>query len=128
MLDYWGIALQCSRKVPHFCGITRINGARLKWVTEIVDLLVVNLYTPMYNNIFLNLLVVCTMLELYCTIIFGSWVVNRTMVVVAETNLHAALNASLLDFQALWYKNLSIVTFSKWSLVSSIVCVNVIIN
>ena len=49
------------------------------------------------------------------------------MVVVAETNLQAALSASLLDLQAVWYKNLSTVT-SKWSLASSVVCVKVIIN
>ena len=48
--------------------------------------------------------------------------------VVAETNLQAALSASLLDLHALRYKHLSIVTFSKWSLALSIVCVKVIIN
>ena len=53
--------------------------------------------------------------------------VNRTMVVVAETNLQAALSASLLDLQAVRYKDLSIMTF-KWSLPSSIVHVKVIIN
>ena len=47
--------------------------------------------------------------------------------VVAETNLQAALSASLLDLQAVRYKHLSTVT-SKWSLASSIVYVKVIIN
>ena len=47
--------------------------------------------------------------------------------VVAGTNPHADLSASLLDLQAVQYKDLSTVT-SKWSLASSIVCVKVIIN
>ena len=47
------------------------------------------------------------------------------MAMVADTNLQATLSVSL---QALWYKDLSNLTFSKWSLVQSIVFVKVIIN
>ena len=87
-----------------------------------MDLLVVNLYTPMHTIYLYTLRWSCNVL-----LSVSSSVMNRTMVVVAETNLQAALSAFLLDLQAVRYKDLSTVT-SKWSLASSIVCVKLMIN
>ena len=46
-----GYCLTAYTKSTAFPWCQEINGARPKWVAEIVDLLVVNHFTPMHNNI-----------------------------------------------------------------------------